>query len=42
MDKDLVCYNIVRLFREKGYEDDQIAEALKDIIKKVEEQVNGK
>lgn len=36
MDKDLVLYNIVRIFREAGWEDDQIAEALKDIREKLE------
>jgi len=41
MDKELFIYNMVRLFRNKGYNDDQIADAMKEIIKEVEEKVNG-
>lgn len=41
MDKELFVYNMVRLFRNKGYSDDQIADAMKEIIKEVEEKVNG-
>lgn len=39
MDKDLIVYNIVRMFREKGYEDDQIAEFLHKINEKLSKEV---
>lgn len=39
--KELFVYNMVRLFRNKGYNDDQIADAMQEIIKEVEEKVNG-
>lgn len=38
---ELFVYNMVRLFRNKGYNDDQIADAMQEIIKEVEEKVNG-
>lgn len=41
MDKELILYNVVRLFREKGFTDDQIADALEEIRKKLEVEVNG-
>ena len=39
MDKDLIVYNIVRIFRERGYEDNQIAEFLHEINNKLEKEV---
>lgn len=41
MDKELFVYNMVRLFRNKGCSDDQIVDAMQEIIKEVEEKVNG-